>query len=107
MPASATLPHSPRPLVRGPVEATRYQALLKAEALQQAVLTSADFSIIATDERGIIQVFNVGAERMGFPCKTIGWTGRLQARGSPLRLTVTVRPGGLAICRRCSWPRNW
>jgi len=64
MPASATLPHSPRPLVRGPVEATRYQALLKAEALQQAVLTSADFSIIATDERGIIQVFNVGAERM-------------------------------------------
>jgi signal transduction histidine kinase/CheY-like chemotaxis protein len=37
---------------------------LKAGALQYAILTSANFSIIATDERGIIQLFNVGAERM-------------------------------------------
>src|SRR6202035_4271047 len=28
------------------------------------ILTSANFSIIATDEKGIIQLFNVGAERM-------------------------------------------
>jgi signal transduction histidine kinase/ActR/RegA family two-component response regulator len=40
------------------------QALLKAGALQNAILTSANFSIIATDEKGIIQLFNVGAERM-------------------------------------------
>ncbi len=38
--------------------------LLKAGALQNAILTSANFSIIATDEKGIIQLFNVGAERM-------------------------------------------
>jgi len=38
--------------------------LLKAGALQNAILTSANFSIIATDEQGIIQLFNVGAERM-------------------------------------------
>src|SRR5579864_9081584 len=40
-----------------------HSALLKV-ALQNAILTSANFSIIATDERGIIQLFNVGAERM-------------------------------------------
>src|SRR3546814_14129308 len=39
-------------------------ALLKTGALQNAILTSANFSIIATDELGIIQLFNVGAERM-------------------------------------------
>ena len=39
-------------------------ALLKAGALQNAILTSPNFSIIATDEKGIIQLFNVGAERM-------------------------------------------
>lgn len=38
--------------------------MLKAEALQNAILTSASFSIIATDEKGIIQLFNVGAEQM-------------------------------------------
>ncbi|MGA8004617.1 MAG: ATP-binding protein, partial [Burkholderiales bacterium] len=36
----------------------------KASALQNAILTSASFSIIATDEKGIIQLFNLGAERM-------------------------------------------
>jgi PAS domain S-box-containing protein len=36
----------------------------EALALQNAILTSANFSIIATDEKGIIQLFNVGAERM-------------------------------------------
>ena len=45
-------------------ERRRQLALLKAGALQNAILTSANFSIIATDEKGIIQLFNVGAERM-------------------------------------------
>lgn len=33
-------------------------------ALQTAIFNSANFSSIATDEKGVIQVFNVGAERM-------------------------------------------
>jgi signal transduction histidine kinase/CheY-like chemotaxis protein len=45
-------------------EAVRRSALLKAGALQNAILNSANFSIIATDEKGVIQIFNVGAEHM-------------------------------------------
>ena len=37
---------------------------LKAGALQRAVFNSANFSSIATDAQGVIQIFNVGAERM-------------------------------------------
>ena len=48
----------------GITEVRRQEALLKTGALQNAILTSANFSIIATDEKGIIQLFNVGAERM-------------------------------------------
>jgi signal transduction histidine kinase/ActR/RegA family two-component response regulator len=48
----------------GATEVRRQKALLKAGALQYAILTSANFSIIATDEKGIIQLFNAGAERM-------------------------------------------
>jgi len=40
------------------------EALLKAEALQRAIFNSAYFSCIATDAKGVIQLFNVGAERM-------------------------------------------
>ncbi len=40
------------------------EALLKAGALQNAIFNSANFSSIATDEKGVIQIFNVGAERM-------------------------------------------
>src|SRR5580692_9641712 len=50
--------------VDGIFEGRRQAALLKTGALQNAILTSANFSIIATDEKGIIQLFNVGAERM-------------------------------------------
>src|SRR5688500_9133457 len=39
-------------------------ALLKAGALQSAIFNSANFSSIATDAAGAIQIFNVGAERM-------------------------------------------
>ncbi|HWZ95545.1 MAG TPA: PAS domain S-box protein [Opitutaceae bacterium] len=45
-------------------EARRKEAVLKAGILQNAILNSANFSSIATDEKGVIQVFNVGAERM-------------------------------------------
>ncbi|MCK9378178.1 MAG: PAS domain S-box protein, partial [Syntrophobacterales bacterium] len=40
------------------------EALLKAGALQNAIFNSANFSSIATDAQGVIQIFNVGAERM-------------------------------------------
>src|SRR4051812_14406467 len=40
------------------------EALLEAGALQTAIFNSANFSSIATDAKGVIQIFNVGAERM-------------------------------------------
>src|SRR6187431_1270202 len=40
------------------------EALLEAGALQSAIFNSANFSSIATDAKGVIQIFNVGAERM-------------------------------------------
>jgi PAS domain S-box-containing protein len=40
------------------------EALQEAGALQSAIFNSANFSSIATDEKGVIQIFNVGAERM-------------------------------------------
>jgi len=40
------------------------QALARGSALQNAIFNSANFSSIATDTRGVIQIFNVGAERM-------------------------------------------
>ena len=45
-------------------EARIKEAVLKTGALQNAILKSANFSSIATDEKGVIQIFNVGAERM-------------------------------------------
>ena len=40
------------------------EALLEAGALQRAIFNSANFSSIATDSKGVIQIFNVGAEHM-------------------------------------------
>src|ERR1700733_14966624 len=45
-------------------EVRREAALLKTGALQNAIFNSANFSSIATDEKGVIQLFNVGAEVM-------------------------------------------
>lgn len=45
------------------------EAVLTAAALQYAILNSANFSSIATDGNGVIQIFNVGAQRM------LGYTG--------------------------------
>jgi len=47
-------------------------ALLKTGALQSAIFNSASFSSIATDAKGVIQIFNVGAERMlGYAAKDV------------------------------------
>src|SRR3954469_2663551 len=40
------------------------ESLLTIGALQTAIFNSANFSSIATDAAGVIQIFNVGAERM-------------------------------------------
>jgi diguanylate cyclase (GGDEF)-like protein/PAS domain S-box-containing protein len=43
---------------------TTLDALLITNALQKAIFNSANFSSIATDAKGVIQIFNVGAEHM-------------------------------------------
>ncbi len=49
---------------RSIARADREQKRLKIGALQKAIQISANFSSIATDASGVIQIFNVGAERM-------------------------------------------
>ena len=39
-------------------------ALIRANALKNAIFNSTHFSSIATDTNGVIQIFNIGAERM-------------------------------------------
>ncbi|PLY40594.1 hybrid sensor histidine kinase/response regulator [Janthinobacterium sp. ROICE36] len=51
-------------LYRRTLAASLPRQLLKAGALQDAIFHSANFSCIATDAQGVIQIFNVGAERM-------------------------------------------
>jgi PAS domain S-box-containing protein len=89
-------------------------ALLKTGALQNAIFNSANFSCIATDEKGVIQLFNVGAERM------LGYTAadvldkitpadisdpqELVARASVLSLELgtPIRPGFEALVFKAS-----
>ena len=61
-PAGSTPPEAGR-TAAGTAERAE-EALLKAGALQSAIFNSANFSSIATDAKGVIQIFNVGAERM-------------------------------------------
>src|ERR1700683_528858 len=58
------LPHDAANTVDVVTEVRREAALLKAGALQNAIFNSANFSSIATDERGVIQLFNAGPEAM-------------------------------------------
>jgi len=98
----------------GLTEALRQQALLKTGALQNAILTSANFSIIATDEKGIIQLFNVGAERMlGYTAAEV--VNRIspsdihdpqevtaRARALSLELATPITPGFEALAFKAS-----
>jgi signal transduction histidine kinase len=58
IPARAAVPAT------GMAEVQRQAASFDTEALQAAIFNSANFSCIATDAQGVIQIFNVGAERM-------------------------------------------
>lgn len=96
------------------VEVRREEALLKTGALQNAILTSANFSIIATDEKGIIQLFNVGAERMlGYRASEV--VNRIspsdihdpqevtaRARALSAELATTITPGFEALAFKAS-----
>jgi len=98
----------------GITEVRRQEALLKTGALQNAILTSANFSIIATDEKGIIQLFNVGAERMlGYMAAEV--VNRIspsdmhdpqevtaRARALSLELATTITPGFEALAFKAS-----
>ncbi len=92
----------------------REEALLKAGALQNAILNSAYCSSIATDEKGVIQLFNVGAELM------LGYTAAdvlnkitpadisdpleviARARTLSLELGTTISPGFEALAFKAS-----
>jgi PAS domain S-box-containing protein len=96
------------------VDAERRNSLLKTGALQNAILNSANFSIIATDEKGIIQLFNVGAERMlGY--KAVEVVNRIspsdihdpeevraRAEALSLELATPISPGFEALAYKAS-----
>jgi len=72
------------------------EALLQAGALQSAIFNSANFSSIATDAKGVIQIFNVGAERM------LGYTAaEVMERFTPADISdpqeVIARAGELSL----------
>ena len=116
MPISGNVPAPPDDggNADGSIEVRRQEALLKTGALQNAILTSANFSIIATDEKGIIQLFNVGAERMlGYAAADVvnkinpsdihdphEVTARAQALS--LELATTITPGFQALAFKAS-----
>ncbi len=60
----STITHPATNMLESFIEIQRQEALLKTGALQSAIFNSAYFSSIATDAKGVIQIFNVGAERM-------------------------------------------
>src|SRR5688500_3285348 len=95
-------------------EVRRVEAALKTGALQKAILDSSNFSSIATDEKGVIQLFNVGAERMlGYAAADvlnratpadISDPDELVSRASALSLEfgTTVEPGFDAMVFKAS-----
>ncbi|MEO7496400.1 MAG: PAS domain-containing protein, partial [Massilia sp.] len=90
------------------------QPLIKAEALQNAIFNSANFSSIATDAQGVIQIFNVGAERMlGYSAAevvdlitpaAISDAGEIIARAEALsiELDTPIAPGFEALVFKAS-----
>ena len=102
------------PAVEAITEVRRKEALLKTGALQDAIFNSANFSSIATDEKGVIQLFNVGAERMlGYRAAEV--LNRItpadisdpkeviaRARALSLELGTTITPGFEALVFKAS-----
>jgi len=90
------------------------QTLLQTGALQTAIINSANFSSIATDAKGVIQIFNVGAARMlGYAAEDvvnkitpadISDPEELIARAEALsiELTTAIAPGFDALVFKAS-----
>jgi len=90
------------------------EALLTTGALQSAIFNSANFSSIATDAKGVIQIFNVGAERMlGYTAAEV--TNKItpadisdphevveRARALSVELGTEIRPGFEALVFKAS-----
>jgi len=86
--------------------------LLKAGALQSAIFNSANFSSIATGATGVIQIFNVGAERMlGFTAAEV--TNKItpadisdpaeliaRAKALSVEFATPITPGSRPWCSR-------
>jgi len=97
-------------------EATRHdrKPAFNADELQQAIFNSANFSSIATDAAGVIQIFNVGAERMlGYSAAEvvnqitpagISDAKEMVARAAALslELNTTIQPGFEALVFKAS-----
>ncbi|WP_410505666.1 PAS domain S-box protein [Janthinobacterium sp.] len=84
-----------RPLLHG-ASAEVPQILLKAGALQDAIFNSANFSSIATDAQGVIQIFNVGAERMlGYEAADV--VDKITPAGISDPLEVIARAAALSV----------
>jgi len=89
-------------------------AMRQTVALQNAIFNSANFSSIATDAKGVIQLFNVGAERMlGYSAAEVMNTitpadisdpQELIARASTLssELATSITPGFEALVFKAS-----
>lgn len=60
---------------------------LKARVLKNAILNSTNFSSIVTDEKGVIQVFNLGAKRM------LGHELITRAEALSIELETMISPG--------------
>jgi PAS domain S-box-containing protein len=102
------------PATEAITEVRRKEALLKTGALQNAILNSANFSIIATDEKGVIQLFNIGAESMlGYAAVEV--VDKItpadihdpqevieRARSLSLELATTIAPGFEALAFKAS-----
>src|ERR1700737_2980566 len=96
------------------IDVRHTETLLKTGALQSAIFNSANFSSIATDAKGVIQIFNVGAERM------LGYTAAdvmnmitpadisdpqeviARAKALSLELSTPIRPGFEALVFKAS-----
>src|SRR5438045_5976816 len=102
------------PAVEAITEVRLKEALLKTGALHDAIFNSANFSSIATDEKGVIQLFNVGAERMlGYQAAEV--LNRItpadisdpqeviaRAKALSLELGTTITPGFEALVFKAS-----
>ena len=113
-PADSTPIEPAAPTIQLIADLRRQEALLKTGALQNAIFNSANFSSIATDAKGVIQIFNVGAAHMlGYEASDvldritpadISDPGELIARAKTLsaELGIPIAPGFEALVFKAS-----